>query len=208
MVGHLLQYHPVFRRLMSMTAEGRLGRIDYIYSHRLNLGKIRREENVLWSFAPHDISMILALAGQEPDRIAAFAHAPLDAKIADIAIAHLHFPTGMRAHLFVSWLNPFKEQKLTVIGGEAMAVFDDGQPWENKLILYPGGVTWRDGSPVADKTAGEAIAVPQSEPLGAEIDHFLDCVATRARPRTDAAEAIRVLSVLNRAETAIAEAGR
>ncbi|MGZ6226164.1 MAG: Gfo/Idh/MocA family protein, partial [Syntrophales bacterium] len=111
MVGHLLQYHPAFVRLKDLAAAGELGRINYIYSHRLNLGKIRREENILWSFAPHDISMILALAGEEPESVLATGGNYLHRRIADVTTTHLEFPSGLKAHIFVSWLHPFKEQK-------------------------------------------------------------------------------------------------
>jgi UDP-2-acetamido-3-amino-2,3-dideoxy-glucuronate N-acetyltransferase len=116
MVGHLLQYHPAFSKLKELAASGELGRINYIYSHRLNLGKIRREENILWSFAPHDISMILSLAGDEPESIQTTGGYYLHQRIADVTTTHLDFPSGLKAHFFVSWLHPFKEQKLVVVG--------------------------------------------------------------------------------------------
>ena len=125
MVGHLLQYHPVFIRLKELARSGELGRINYIYSNRLNLGKIRREENILWSFAPHDISMILTLAGEEPESLITTGGNYLHRKIADVTTTHIKFPSGLQAHIFVSWLHPFKEQKLVVVGERRMAVFDD-----------------------------------------------------------------------------------
>ena len=137
MVGHLLQYHPVFIRLKEIASAGELGRINYIYSHRLNLGKIRREENILWSFAPHDISMILSLADEEPESVLTTGGNYLHQKIADVTTTHLDFPSGLQAHIFVSWLHPFKDQKLVVVGDRKMAVFDDTQPWKDKLLLYP-----------------------------------------------------------------------
>jgi UDP-2-acetamido-3-amino-2,3-dideoxy-glucuronate N-acetyltransferase len=142
MVGHLLQYHPVFVRLKEMARAGELGRINYIYSHRLNLGKIRREENILWSFAPHDISMILALAGEDPESVLTTGGNYLHQKIADVTTTHLEFPSGLQAHIFVSWLHPFKDQKLVVVGDRKMAVFDDTQPWQDKLLLYPHQINW------------------------------------------------------------------
>src|SRR5690606_12193366 len=125
MVGHLLQYHPAFERLKQIVSEGRLGRLQYIYSNRLNLGKVRREENILWSFAPHDISMILSLAGEAPTEVSAVGASYLHEVIADVTTTHLAFANGIRAHLFVSWLHPFKEQKLVVVDEGGMAVFDD-----------------------------------------------------------------------------------
>jgi len=151
MVGHLLQYHPIFMRLKEMARAGELGRINYIYSNRLNLGKIRREENILWSFAPHDISMILSLAGEEPESLVTTGGNYLHQKIADVTTTHMEFPSGLRAHIFVSWLHPFKEQKLVVVGDKKMAVFDDTLSWEDKLLLYPHQINWKNNMPVPTK---------------------------------------------------------
>jgi predicted dehydrogenase/acetyltransferase-like isoleucine patch superfamily enzyme len=203
MVGHLLQYHPVFLELKRLVRDGRLGRLQYIYSNRLNLGKIRREEDILWSFAPHDLSMILSLVGSEPERVEAVGGYYLHQAIADVTTTHLAFPGGERAHVFVSWLHPFKEQKLVVVGSEAMAVFDDGEPWERKLLLYPHKVEWKDNLPVPAKADAVPITVSQEEPLRQECLHFLDCVRTGATPRTDGREGLRVLSVLSRATQAL-----
>ena len=179
--------------------EGRLGRLQYLYSNRLNFGKIRREEDILWSFAPHDLSMILSLVGQEPDSVESVGSYYLHQRIADVTTTHLSFPGGERAHVFVSWLHPFKEQKLVVIGSEAMAVFDDGEPWERKLLLFPHRIKWTDGMPTPHKAEAAAVLLDPSEPLQAECEHFLDCVEIGATPRTDGREGLRVLSVLTRA---------
>lgn len=200
MVGHLLQYHPVFVRLLELVRAGELGRINYIYSNRLNLGKIRREENSLWSFAPHDISMILTLAGEAPERISATGGNYLHRKIADVTTTHLDFPSGLKAHVFVSWLHPFKEQKLVVVGEKKMAVFDDTQPWPDKLLLYPHEIRWEQGVPVPAKAEPERLDIPQAEPLREECRHFLDCIRTGAVPRTDGREGLAVLKVLNAAQ--------
>ena len=200
MVGHLLQYHPVFLKLQELVAEGRLGRIQYIYSNRLNLGKIRREENVFWSFAPHDISMILALAGEMPERVLATGACYLHKAIADTTTTHLAFPNGINAHIHVSWLHPFKEQKLVVVGDKGMATFDDREPWARKLLFYPHVIHWRQGKPEPEKAEAEAIAVQEAEPLRLECQHFLDCVAEQKTPRTDAGEGLRVLRVLAASE--------
>ena len=125
MIGHLLQYQPGFVKLKDLIRDGELGRLQYIYSNRLNLGKIRREENVFWSFGPHDISMILALAGEMPDTVVATGVNCLHTVISDVTTTQLEFPSGIRAHIFVSWLHPFKEQKLVALGTDGMAVFDD-----------------------------------------------------------------------------------
>ena len=204
MVGHLLQYHAGFRRLLGLVGEGRLGRLQYIYSNRLNLGKIRREEDILWSFAPHDISMILALMGQEPHDVHAVGGYYLHGRIADITTTHMAFPGGERAQIFVSWLHPFKEQKLVVIGDRAMAVFNDGEPWDRKLLLYPHRIEWRDTLPVPARADAEPVDLEQHEPLKSECQHFLESVATGAQPRTDGREALRVLRVLARASDSLA----
>ncbi len=197
MVGHLLQYHPVFVQLKELAGTGELGRINYIYSHRLNLGKIRREENILWSFAPHDVSMILALAGEEPDEVWATGGSYLKF-VADVTTTHLHFPSGLRAHIFVSWLHPFKEQKLVVVGDRKMAVFDDTRPWAEKLMLYSHKISQQGEELVPEKADAEPVAVPEAEPLRAECEHFLTCVVRSTKPITDGREGLRVLRVLNK----------
>ena len=200
MVGHLLQYHPAFLKLKDMVRRGELGRLQYLYSNRLNLGRVRREENILWSFAPHDISMILSLVGDEPDEVSAVGAAYLHKTIADLTTTHLSFPGGEQAHIYVSWLHPFKEQKLVLVGDRAMAVFDDGQPWATKLRLYPHRIDWRDGKPQAAKADAVAVPLDEAEPLRLECRHFLDCIAKRERPRTDGPEGLRVLRVLQAAQ--------
>jgi len=200
MVGHLLQYHPAFQRLREVVHSGRLGRVQYLYSNRLNLGKIRREENILWSFAPHDVSMILALVGAEPDGVFAVASRYLHAEIADVTTTHLSFPGGEHAHVFVSWLHPVKEQRLVLVCDRGMAVFDDSEPWERKVVLYEHQIEWRETMPEPVRAEGEPLAVEEEEPLRAECLHFVDCVRTGARPRTDGYEGLRVLKVLQRAQ--------
>lgn len=203
MVGHLLQYHPAFLRLKQMVDDGDIGQLRYVYSNRLNMGKLRREENVLWSFAPHDLSMILALAGELPERVWATGQAFLNKRIADTTMTHLEFRSGMNCHIYVSWLHPIKEQRLVVIGDRGMLLFDDAQPWPEKLMHYPHAVEWKDGMPVATRADGLPVALQEAEPLDAEIDHFLHSMAMRAAPRTDAREAIRVLRVLNAAQASM-----
>lgn len=200
MVGHILQYHPAFQRLQALVREGRLGRLQALSSRRMNLGRIRREEDVMWDLAPHDVSMVLALVGTEPERVTAIGGFHLRSGIADTASLHLSFAGGEQAGVTVSWLHPVKEQRLVVIGSEAMAVFDDGEPWERKLVLHPHRVEWRDGSPIPVHGEPVSVEVAPAEPLRQECLHFLDCVRTGARPRTDGREGLRVLSVLERAE--------
>ena len=208
MVGHLLQYHPVFIRLKELAHSGELGRINYIYSHRLNLGKIRREENILWSFAPHDISMILSLAGEEPEDLITTGGNYLHQKIADVTTTHLNFPSGLQAHIFVSWLHPFKEQKLVVVGERRMAVFDDTKPWEDKLLLYPHQINWKKNLPVPTKAEPERVDIPQEEPLREECRHFLDCIANGTQPITDGHEGLKVLKILNASQASLNNNGR
>ncbi|UCE52907.1 MAG: Gfo/Idh/MocA family oxidoreductase [Desulfobacterales bacterium] len=203
MVGHLLQYHPVFKKLKEMASSGKLGRINYIYSHRLNLGKIRREENILWSFAPHDISMILALAGEEPESVLTTGGNYLHQKIADVTTTHLDFPSGLRAHIFVSWLHPYKDQKLVVVGDRKMAVFDDTQPWRNKLLLYPHEINWQNHIPVPAKADPQKVNIPQDEPLRQECQHFLDSISMSTPPLTDGNEGLRVLKILNASQLSL-----
>jgi predicted dehydrogenase/acetyltransferase-like isoleucine patch superfamily enzyme len=205
MVGHLMQYHPGFEKLLELVRGGALGRLQYVYSNRLNLGKVRREEDILWSFAPHDLSMILSLVGEEPSEVAAQGGYYLHKTIADVTTTSLAFPGGEQAHVFVSWLHPFKEQKLVAIGDRAMAVLDDGQPWDRKLLLYPHRIEWRDAMPVPQRAEADPVALDKGEPLERECRHFLDCIASGARPRTDGREGLRVLRVLARASAALRE---
>jgi len=207
MVGHLLQYHPSFEKLRQLAATGDLGRINYIYSHRLNLGKIRREENILWSFAPHDISMILSLAGEEPETILATGGNYLHKKIADVTTTHMEFASGLKAHIFVSWLHPVKEQKLVVVGERKMAVFDDTQPWSDKLLLYPHEIRWENNVPMPARGKPERIKTSQDEPLKTECRHFLHCIQTGQSPLTDGMEGLRVLQVLNSAQRSLEKSG-
>jgi UDP-2-acetamido-3-amino-2,3-dideoxy-glucuronate N-acetyltransferase len=203
MVGHLLQYHPAFIKLKTMVTGGDLGRINYIYSHRLNLGKIRREENILWSFAPHDISMILSLAGEEPESVLTTGGNYLHKKIADVTTTHLEFPSGLKAHIFVSWLHPFKVQQLIVVGEKSMIVFDDTQLWPDKLRLFPHEITWQNNMPIPARADPQRIEVVQAEPLRRECEQFLSCIARGDSPLTDGREGLRVLRVLNASQRSL-----
>ena len=202
MVGHLLWYHPAITKLKQLIDDGELGRIRYIYSNRLNLGMIRREENILWSFAPHDISVILGLIGEMPHQVEAQGGNYLHDGIADVTVSLLSFPSGVKAHVFVSWLHPYKEQKLIVVGERQMAVFDDVAD-EQKLMLYPHVILWKGQTPVPNKAKGRAVAIDKHEPLRAECEHFLECVQSRRGPRTNGAEGLRVLTVLQQCQDAL-----
>ncbi|MBZ0325559.1 MAG: Gfo/Idh/MocA family oxidoreductase, partial [Alphaproteobacteria bacterium] len=203
MVGHLLLYHPAFDALMSVVRGGQIGRLRYIYSNRLSLGKIRREENALWSFAPHDISMILKLVGRLPERVTATGGQYLHDGIADTTLSHLSFSGGVQAHIFVSWLHPYKDHRMVVIGDSGMAVFDDVQPGEKKLSLYRHEVGWRGEAPLISKADAEPIPYDQAEPLRRECESFVKAVRTGTPPPSDAVEAINVLRVLDLCQRSI-----
>lgn len=208
MVGHLLHYHPAINELKRLVSSGELGKIQYIYSNRLNFGKIRREENILWSFAPHDISVILGLLGEEPTSISATGSRHLSPDIDDTTVSQLAFANGVNAHIFVSWLHPFKEQKLVVVGEKQMAVFDDMLPWDEKLTLYPHKVVWLNHLPQAEKAQGNAVKLVESEPLKNECQHFAECVHRRQQPKTDGKEGLRVLKVLNSLQESLNNNGK
>ena len=195
MVGHILRYHPAVRKLKEMIGSGALGRIQYLYSNRLNIGKIRTEENTLWSFAPHDLSVILALLGEEPIEVRCTGGSYLNHSVADVTLTDLVFPSDVRAHVFVSWLHPFKEQRLVVVGSEKMAVFDDTAV--DKLVLYPHRVEWKNRIPTAVKAEGCPIALDFLEPLREECRAFLSAIDSRVAPLTDGEEGLRVLRLLN-----------
>lgn len=204
MVGHLLQYHPIYMRLREMVAGGEFGRLHYVYSNRLSLGKFRREENVLWSFAPHDLSMILGLFDAEPTQVSAQGSVAYTPGVADVATVEMHFPGGGSGHVFTSWMHPFKEQRLVVIAEKAMAVFEDSLPdWDAKLQIYRHSIDTNGPVPNPSKADAEKVVVPRSEPLKAECQHFIECIANGTRPRTDGAEGLRVLRVLEKAENAL-----
>lgn len=203
MVGHLLQYHPAFLELRKIIRTGTLGKLHYIYSNRLNLGKFRQEENILWSFAPHDISMILSLADELPESVYTTGACHLSPTIEDITTTHLNFKNGLQAHVFVSWLHPFKEQKLVVVGDRGMAVFDDGFPWGEKLQLYPHQVNWIDGAPTPTKAEVVHVPLEVSEPLKLECKHFLECIKTGKQPRTNGPEGLHVLQILDASERSL-----
>jgi UDP-2-acetamido-3-amino-2,3-dideoxy-glucuronate N-acetyltransferase len=204
MVGHLLQYHPAVLRLKELIREGDLGRIQYVYSNRLNIGKIRTEENILWSFAPHDISVMVELLREEPREVRSHGGSYLSSEVADVTVSDFVFPSGVRGHIFVSWLHPFKEQRLVVVGSKKMAVFEDTA--EEKLVLYPHRVEWINRAPTAFKGEGEAVPLEMREPLRVECEHFLECIETGASPRTDGEEGLRVLRILDACQRSL-EAG-
>jgi predicted dehydrogenase len=199
MVGHLLQYHPIFKTIREYVEEGKIGEINYIYSNRLSFGKVRTEEDVIWSFAPHDISMILSLAGQEPEYVSTNAISILQKNIADTATIHLQFKSGLKSHISVSWLHPYKEHKLVIVGQSAMLVFDDTKPWHEKLAIYPHEVMSSKNLINLQNSNVQYIRVLEEEPLKKECQHFLDVVEKDTKPLTDGSEGLRVLKVLSAA---------
>jgi UDP-2-acetamido-3-amino-2,3-dideoxy-glucuronate N-acetyltransferase len=206
MVGHILNYHPAVLKLKEFIDIGELGRIEYIYSNRLNIGKLRQEENILWSFAPHDISAILMLLNEFPKEVRSFGGKYLLEGIYDTTLTTLDFVNGVKAHIFVSWLHPFKEQKLVVVGNKKMAVFDDLT--EEKLFLYPHTIEWRNRVPIAQKAKSEVIPVEKIEPLKAECEHFLDCIIKGLTPKTDGKEGLSVLRLLSSCEESLRQDGQ
>ena len=175
---------------------GELGKVRYIYSNRLSLGKVRREENILWSFAPHDIAIILRLMGTMPFQVVACGGSYVQPNIADVTVTHLLFDNGVRAHIHVSWLHPFKEQRLVVVGSRKMASFDDVA---KQLVLYDQRVDLREGEPIPVKGNGEEVPFSDDEPLRLECEAFLSAIKTRQPPLTDGASGLRVLKVLQAA---------
>jgi len=200
MVGHVLEYHPAVVRLHELLQAGELGKIQYIYSNRLSLGKVRREENILWSFAPHDVAVILRLMGSMPLQVVACGGSYLQPNIADVTVTHLLFDNGVRAHIHVSWLHPFKEQRLVVIGSRKMASFDDVS---KKLVLYDQRVDIQEGQPVPVKGAGEDMPFAADEPLRLECQAFLHAIETRTPPLTDGRSGLSVLEVLGAAQRSL-----
>src|SRR5260370_26422366 len=194
MVGHILRYHPAILKLHKLIHDGQLGKINYLYSNRLNIGKIRTEENILWSFAPHDISVMLSLLNEMPTRVTCQGNAYLNRGIPDVTLSHFEFPSGVQAHIFVSWLHPIKQQQLVIVGSEKMAVFDDTA--EHKLILYPHKVEWKNRIPTAMKANGEIVNLEEQEPVRAECQHFLDCFGSLTPPVSDVNEGLEVLATL------------
>lgn len=195
MVGHILHYHPAVVKMKKLIEAGELGRIQAIYSNRMSLGKIRREENILWSFAPHDVSLIQSIVKEEPAKVFASGGYFLHEKIADTTISVMEYESGVRAHIFVSWLHPFKEQRFVVVGSKKMLVFNDVEK-ENKLLLYPHEIEWKNQMPAPVKKEAAPVNHSSEEPLKEECRAFLEAIKTRKPPLTDGAEGVRTLRAL------------
>ena len=200
MVGHLLEYHPAILTLRQLIRDGELGSIRYVVSNRLNLGKIRTEENALWSFAPHDLAAILRLVDALPRQVVATGGSYLKPDVADVTVTQLLFDNNVGCHIFVSWLHPFKEQKLVVIGSRRMASFDDVA---KRLVLYDQRADGEPGRLAPGCGDGTDVAFPLTEPLREECRHFIECMEGRLTPRTDGADGLRVLRILHAAQQSL-----
>tara|TARA_R110002072_G_scaffold42064_9_gene117864 strand:+ start:164660 stop:165796 length:1137 start_codon:yes stop_codon:yes gene_type:complete len=197
MVGHLLEYHPAILKLRELIDSGELGEIRYVISNRLNLGKIRTHENALWSFAPHDIAVLLRLISGDPIQVVCTGGGYVSPNVADVTVTQLLFSNGTRGHIFVSWLHPYKEQKLVIVGSKKMASFDDVA---RELVLYDQRVDWCDGHPIPVKGEGTPVEFDSTSPLDLECLHFVDAVAKGTSPRTDGHDGVKVLNILHAAQ--------
>lgn len=199
MVGHLLQYHPVFKTLHKFVGKGKIGKLNFIQSSRLSFGKVRSQEDVLWSFAPHDISMILSLADEEPMSVRSDSISILQKNISDTAAIYMKFKSGLKSNISVSWLHPYKESKIMVVGSSAIMIFDDTKTWKEKLALYPFDTYSSHDIVDLQKHDLRYIDVIEEEPLKIECQHFINVVETNIKPLTDGFEGLRVLKVLTAA---------
>jgi predicted dehydrogenase len=198
MVGHLLEYHPGIAKLKQLADQGELGDIRYIYGNRLNLGKLRADENALWSLGAHDVSVVLHLAGEEPWECVAHGESYVRDGVEDVVFCFLRFPSGLSAHLHLSWLDPHKERRFTVVGSRRMATFDD-MAVEGKVAVYDKGFD-EDASSYGEyiTRTGDIFwpRIPNAEPLRIECEHFIDCIRHGRRPRSDGESGLRVVRVL------------
>lgn len=196
MTGHVLRFHPAFEALETMIAEGELGAVRYIHSHRVGLGKFHAENDALWDIAPHDLSLILAITGEKPVNVRGVGSAMLN-RLSDFAHLHLQFPGGVRSHVFASRLNPYRERKLTVIGAKAMAVFDDVAPWNEKLAVFRHKLWEDDSGWQSEMVDPEFVAIEDGMPLTRECAHFLECIQSGSAPRTPVADGLSVIEILS-----------
>jgi predicted dehydrogenase len=210
MVGHLLEYHPGVERMNELIEAGELGEVRYIYSNRLNLGQLRRDENALWSLGAHDVSVILRLAAEEPYECRAVGESYVNQGVEDVVFCYLRFPSGLAAHMHLSWLDPHKERRFTVVGSKRMATFDDME-LERKLSVYDKGFD-EDYSSYGEYIArsGDIFSphVPNEEPLRIECRHFLECVRGGVKPRSGGESGLRVVRVLEALERSLRESSR
>lgn len=207
MVGHLMEYHPAVVKLKEIMDKGELGKTQYIYSRRANLGKIRTEENILWSFAPHDISVILYLLGAEmPESVTTSGGNYLNPNVADITMTMMSFTNGVKAHIFVSWLNPYKEHRLVIVGSKKMAEFNDVS--KDKLVIFNHEIEWVDRHPVPHPGEPEIVPISNDEPLRLECQEFVDSILTRKKPKTDGRKGLQVLEILSHCQRSLETMGK
>ncbi len=214
MVGHLLEYHPAVNKMKELVDSGELGRVFYAYANRLNLGKVRTDENALWSLGPHDVSVLNYLTGDEPEEVSARGECYLQDQVEDVVFGYIRYASGMVGHLHVSWLDPHKSRKITVVGEKKMVVFDDMES-ERKLTIYDKGATT---TRTKFETYGEFVTlhfgdihipkIGNDEPLRIECQHFIDCIVDDATPRSDGYDALKVVKVLDAMERSLREGGR
>ena len=214
MVGHLLEYHPAVAKMKELVDAGALGRVFYVYANRLNLGKVRKDENALWSLGPHDISVINYLTGEEPQEVSARGECYLQDDVEDVVFGYIRYPSGMVGHLHVSWLDPHKSRKITVVGEKKMVVFDDMEA-DRKVTIYDKGATT---TRTKFETYGEFVTlhfgdihiprIGNEEPLRVEAQHFVDCIANDAPVLSDGRDALNVVRVLDAMERSLREGGR
>ena len=214
MVGHLLEYHPAVAKMKELIDSGELGKIFYAYANRLNLGKVRTDENALWSFGPHDISVLNYLTGDEPVEVSARGECYLQDDVEDVVFGYIKYKSGVVGHLHVSWLDPHKSRKITVVGEKKMVVFDDMES-ERKITVYDKGATT---TRTKFETYGEFVTlhfgdihipkIGNDEPLRVECQHFVDCIVNDTRPRSDGRDALNVVKVLDAMELSLREGGR
>ena len=211
MVGHLLEYHPGVQQLKQLTDSGELGdRIYYIYGNRLNLGKLRADENALWSLGAHDVSVVLYLAGEEPWEVVAHGESYVQQRVEDVVFCFMRFPSGLSAHLHLSWLDPHKERRFTVVGSRRMATFDD-MAREGKLSIFDKGFDQvsRGYGEYITRTGGiVSPQIPNVEPLRIECEHFVESVRHGRRPRSDGASGLRVVRVLEELQRSLDASAR
>ena len=207
MVGHLLEYHPAVVKLKELVDKGEIGKLQYIYSNRLNLGKFRTEENILWSFAPHDISVILLLLNEMPEAVSAHGGCYLHQDIADVTLTTMSFKSGAKAHIFVNWLHPYKEQRLVVVGDKKMVEFNDTNP-KDKLFLYNHEIEWVERRPIPHPKEAEVVPVPLEEPLKIECQDFTKCIQTRSQPKVNGHKGLQVLEILARCQRSLEQNGK
>jgi predicted dehydrogenase len=210
MVGHLLEYHPGVQALKDLSDSGELGEIYYIYGNRLNLGKLRADENALWSLGAHDVSVLLLLAGEEPVEAVAHGESYVRPGVEDVVFCFLRFPSGLSAHLHMSWLDPHKERRFTVVGSRQMATFDD-MALEGKVTVYDKGFDEDSrgyGEYITRSGAIFSPRLPNMEPLRLECEHFIECIVTGRQPRSDGASGLRVVRVLEELQRSLDRSAR